>query len=75
MTARRWTPDGSVAYARAGNIWIHPLDGDPRQLTHFTDNRTILDFAWSRDGKHLAIARATLSNDIVLVRGLQPKTR
>ncbi len=51
----RWTPDGKgIAYyqsGRGGNLWIPPLDGSaPRQLTHFTDNHTINDFAWSRDG-------------------------
>ena len=43
----------------------------PRQLTHFSDNRQIADFAWSRDGKRLAIARATVTNDIVLIKGLR----
>jgi Tol biopolymer transport system component len=70
-------PDGrSIAYARSNapgeNIWIQPLDGSaPRQLTLFTDDRFILDFAWSRDGKRLAIARVTTINDIVLFRGLK----
>jgi hypothetical protein len=43
-----------------------------RQLTHFTGNRTILHFAWSRDGKHLTIARSTTTNDIVQFKGLKP---
>ena len=72
----RWMHDGqSIAYARVGgpNIWVQPLDGSaPSQLTHFTDGRTILDFAWSRDGKRLAIVRATIANDIVLLKGFQP---
>jgi len=70
----RWTPDGSIAYVDAAtpsNIWVQPLDGGPpHQLTHFTD-RTVVDFAWSRDGKRLAIARATTTSDIVLFRGLK----
>ena len=50
---------------------MQPLDGSaPRQITHFTDGRSIVDFAWSRDGKHLAIARTTVTNDIVLFKGL-----
>jgi hypothetical protein len=32
----------------------------------------ILDFAWSRDGKRLAIARATTTTDIILFRGVKP---
>jgi WD40 repeat protein len=70
----RWTPDGSIAYIEAAapsNIWVRPLDGrPPYQLTQFAD-RTIVDFAWSRDGKQLAIARASTTNDIVLFTGLK----
>jgi WD40 repeat protein len=74
-----WTPDGrAIAYAAAtpvSNIWVHPLDGSPEhQLTHFTDQRDLFQFAWSRDGKHLAVARASTSQDIVLLRGLRPKS-
>ncbi|HEY2381285.1 MAG TPA: protein kinase [Terriglobia bacterium] len=73
----KWTPDGrGIAYApvaTAGNIFIHPLDGSQeRQLTHFTDPRGIVDFAWSKDGKRLAIARTATSQDIVLFRGIKP---
>jgi serine/threonine protein kinase len=71
----RWTPDSrAIAYIDSvtpSNIWLQPLDGTPaRQLTQFTE-RTISDFAWSRDGTHLALARATVTNDIVLFRGLK----
>jgi eukaryotic-like serine/threonine-protein kinase len=70
----RWTPDANIAYvdgAAASDIWVQPLDGKPpSQLTHFTD-RTIVDFAWSRDGERLAIARASTTNDIVLFKGLR----
>ena len=31
----------------------------------------VADFAWSRDGTRLAIARATVTNDIVLFKGLR----
>jgi Tol biopolymer transport system component len=71
----RWMPDGrGIAYidATGSNLWVQPLDGSsPLQLTHFTDGRTIADFAWSRDGKRLAISRATITNDIVLFKGLR----
>jgi Tol biopolymer transport system component len=76
VTRLRWTPDGlGIAYAGPGsNLWVLPLDGKPsRQLTRFTDTRTIVDFAWSRDGKRLAVARATVKDDIVLFSGLQPE--
>ena len=72
----RWTPDGKgIAYydvGSGGNLWVQPLDGSaPRQLTDFTDDRAIADFAWSRDGARLAIARQTTASDIVLFKGLR----
>jgi Tol biopolymer transport system component len=72
-TAVAWTPDGrGVAYANDGNVWVQALGGGPpRQLTRFTENRYIGSFAWSRDGKRLAITRSTASYDIVLFRGLK----
>jgi Tol biopolymer transport system component len=68
-----WTPDGrGVAFANEGNIWVQPIaGGSPRQLTRFTDGRPIESFAWSRDGKRLALTRSTQTNDIVLFRGLK----
>ena len=73
-SAMRWTPDGqSIAYVdtTGSNIWSQPLDGGPpQQITHFSD-RYVASFAWSRDGKRLAVARTTTTNDIVLLRGLK----
>jgi TolB protein len=68
-----WTPDGrGVAYATEENIWVQPSGGGPpRQLTRFDDGRPIGFFAWSSDGKRLAITRSTETNDIVLFRGLK----
>ena len=67
----RWTPDGqSIAYVdtNGSNIWSQPLDGGPpRQITHFSDRR-VKSFAWSRDGKRLAVIRTTTTNDIVLFK-------
>jgi Tol biopolymer transport system component len=67
-----WTPDGGgVAFAREGNLWVQALEGgEPRQLTRFTDIRPIASFAWSRDGKRLAVTRSTVTNDIVHFKGL-----
>jgi hypothetical protein len=31
-------------------------------------SRQIVNFAWSRDGKRLAVARATVANDVVLLK-------
>ena len=70
-----WAPDGrGVAYVSAGtesDIWVQPVAGGPaRQFTHFSSDRTITDFAWSADGKRLAVVRQTTKNDIVLFKGL-----
>ena len=71
----KWMPDSrAVAYidTTLANLWGLPIDGKaPYQLTHFTDGRTITDFAWSRDGKRLAISRSVSTNDIVLFKGLR----
>ena len=71
-----YSPDcRGVAYVDGDtqtNLWVQPLDGTPaHQLTHFPDGRTIPTFAWSRDGKRLAVARETVTNDIVLFKGLK----
>jgi Tol biopolymer transport system component len=75
IAMQKFTPDGlGIMYVTGTppNLWVQPLDGTPaRQFTHFTDDHTIADSAWSHDGRHLAIARTTTSNDIVLFKGLK----
>lgn len=71
-----WMPDArGMAYVEAGtqDIWVQSLAGGaPRQLTHFpADGQQIWDFAFSSDGKRLAVARARIASDIVLFRGLR----
>ncbi len=74
----RWTPDGrEIAYldSTLHNIVALPIDGGaPHALTRFAegDGPPIVSYAWSRDGKRLALARVTTSEDIVLLRGLRP---
>ncbi len=69
----RWTPDGrAVAYIEmkngVSNIVAQPLDGGKlAQLTDFKADR-IFSFAYSRDGKQLALSRGTVSNDVVLIK-------
>src|SRR5262245_10101374 len=71
-----WTHDGrAVAYpvTRGGvsNIWTQPLDGGPsKQLTDFRDG-LIFDFAWSRDGKQLALSRGAVNSDVVMISGFR----
>jgi Tol biopolymer transport system component len=75
FTGIRWTPDESgIAYldATLSNIWVQPLDGSaPRQLTHFKDNRRTISFAWSPDGRRLAVNRFMMATDVVLFKGLK----
>ena len=68
-----FTPDGkgivtAIEEGGAGNLWIQPLDGGPsKQLTFFKSER-IDDFAFSRDGKKLALLRGRTNSDVVLIR-------
>lgn len=72
----RWTPDGrAIAFVRdvkgQSNIWTQPLDGSaPKQLTHFKD-LGIRNFAWSRDGKKLAVTRGSSTRDVVLIKNFR----
>lgn len=67
----RWTPDGrSLAYVDTRNpssIISQAIEGGPlRQLADFKPDR-IFSFAWSRDGKQLAVARGTVNEDVILI--------
>lgn len=73
--AGQWTPDGrGIAFSDntdPKNIWVQPIDGGPpHPLTRFTD-KTINYFAWSPDGRRLAITRGTTLADIVLIKGIR----
>lgn len=67
-----WSPDGRaltylVNREFVPNMWMQPLDGGPaKQLTNFT-SQGISSYAWSSDGKQLAVARTTFKSDIVLI--------
>jgi TolB protein len=71
-----WAPDGKaldyqLTRGGASNIWRQPLaGGSPKQITNFKSD-LIFFFAWSRDGKELALARGTISSDVVLVSNFQ----
>jgi Tol biopolymer transport system component len=72
-----WTPGGDgLAYVDplTANLWVQPIaGGTPTQLTSFPDDGLeIWDFDWSADGERLAVARARVSRNIVLFRGLRP---
>jgi Tol biopolymer transport system component len=68
----RWAHDGhALIYVRTrngvSNLWSQPLDGGaPRQVTDFKSD-LIYRFSYSRDGQQLALARGTMSRDVVLI--------
>jgi TolB protein len=68
----RWSPDGlSLDYvdSRDGhsNLWRQPLNGSrPRQLTSFSSQNEIQDFAWSRNGDKLAYIQGRAQSDVIL---------
>jgi Tol biopolymer transport system component len=66
-----WTPDGrALTYVDERNvstITSQPIDGGPpRQLVDFKPDH-IFSFAWSRDGKQIAVARGSVTKDVVLI--------
>ena len=69
-----FTPDGkSLAYAvrenGVDNVWVQPIDGGPgHYITKFASEQSRGGFAWSPDGKTLAILRGRLDSDVVLLR-------
>jgi Tol biopolymer transport system component len=68
-----FTPDGKalvypITENEVDNLWLQPLDGKPGHLiTHFTSER-IDGFAWSPDGKRLALQRGHTESDVILLR-------
>jgi serine/threonine protein kinase/Tol biopolymer transport system component len=71
----RWTQDSrNVTYVvdkqGVSNIWTQGFDdGPPKQLTDFTAGQ-IFNFAWSQDGRQVALARGSLTDDVVLIRSV-----
>jgi serine/threonine protein kinase/Tol biopolymer transport system component len=68
-----WMPDGRSFAAlddRSGtpNLWTFPFDGSPgKQLTHFHQSE-IHGFAWSPDGKRMALSRGPIEQNVVLIK-------
>jgi serine/threonine protein kinase/Tol biopolymer transport system component len=74
----RWTRDGrSLTYAAydglAENLWNQPIDGGPpRKITNY-ETGGIFSFAWSRDGKRLAVVRGSRSWDVVMISNFRAR--
>ena len=72
----RWTADGrALTYVDnrggASNIWSLPVDGSaPKALTDFKQDR-IFSFAWSQDGRQLAVSRGSYTHDVFRIAGLR----
>jgi len=50
------------------NLWLQPLDGSPgRQITHLPSEQ-ISSYAWSPDGKTIALIRREDVADVVLLK-------
>lgn len=69
----QWSPDGSaityfITRNNVSNLWRQPIDGGAaKQLTNFELSQMHY-FAWSRDGKQLAMVRITGTSDVVLIK-------
>jgi eukaryotic-like serine/threonine-protein kinase len=66
--ALHWAHDGrALLYTDGRNVWSQPVDGGrPVQLTDLQGDR-IFNFDYSPDGKRLAVARGSVTNDAVLI--------
>jgi Tol biopolymer transport system component/DNA-binding winged helix-turn-helix (wHTH) protein len=71
-----WLSDSSaITYidtrGEVSNVWSQPLDSSSsRRLTDFKVDH-IFDFAWSRDGRQLALARGSIRTDVVSIKNLR----
>jgi len=67
-----WSGDGkAIVYVNTlgtvSNLWSQPIDGGAaKQITNFKADR-ILTFAFSPDGRKLALARGNTASDAVLI--------
>jgi Tol biopolymer transport system component len=71
-----WSPDGkALTYntffndlgTTTSKVWSQSLDGGPPKLLFDASPDNIFYYDWSRDGKQLAFARGSLTQDIVLI--------
>jgi len=72
----RWTPEGQaltyiVTNKSVSNIWAQPLDGGaPYPLTNFNSGM-IYNYAFTRDGQHLFLARGYPIRDVLLIKNFR----
>ena len=69
----QWSPEGRFLYyikleAGVSNVWrIDTSDGSSSPVTSFTTGR-VFNYAFSGDGRRLALARGTVESDVLLIR-------
>jgi Tol biopolymer transport system component/predicted Ser/Thr protein kinase len=67
-----WSPDSKgiqflLTRDGATNVWEQMLaGGEPRRVTNFPSGQ-IFDFAWTRDGKNLLLAKGESTSDVILI--------
>jgi Tol biopolymer transport system component len=78
-SALQWAPDGKgltylMPAAESCNLYLQPLSGgSPIELLHFdSEPACIYAYAWSQDGKRIAISRANVNDtDVVMLSNLR----
>ena len=72
-----WSPDGKAldyTATREGvaNVYRLPLAGGKEQrLTEWQTNAPLYAFAWSRDGRQLAVTRDTQTTELLLIQNFR----
>jgi Tol biopolymer transport system component len=57
-----------ISESGGSNLWFQPLDGSPgHQITHLPSEQ-ITSYAWSPDGKSIALIRREDVADVVLLK-------
>jgi Tol biopolymer transport system component len=69
----QFTPNGRELVYRVydngvGNLWAQRLDGGARRQLTFFDADRVDDFAFSPDGRSIALLRGRVSKDVVLIK-------
>jgi len=67
----RWSPDGRLAFVRAGEIWVSNADGtDQVQLTHIAGDDASMALDWSPDGQRIVFGNDPFTADTSAVEAL-----
>jgi dipeptidyl aminopeptidase/acylaminoacyl peptidase len=69
----RWTPDGKAILYRDSHQGLRrqALDEEEPQLVKGLEGFRVFQFAWSRDGKHLAYSAGKATNEIILIESFK----